>query len=267
MDSDLESKLFTRCTVKKIRRSLHQFTPILIHTRFILFNTQINLAILQTTLLNRLVSVSPQGQSVVLLPSVTTTSLGLGEQVSLVDTSGLLSGSGKTSGLSVLVHRVDDPVVSWVSSDGIVRWVHQDNLVVLVGGVLVNPVRVQNSQVTSSSTNSLLSSDSQRLLVLQLLDTLVGWLTVSSTLWHRSLSTTSSDSNTVDDETLLGLVTQSSGLVWSGRSRSTVDDVLLSVLPTSDSQQESGDIGLLLSLQFFQVFVGTHFSVTFVNEE
>lgn len=202
-----------------------------------------------------------------LLPSVTTTSLGVVEQVTLVDTSGLLAGSGKTSGLSVLVHRVDDPVVSWVSSDGIVRWVHQNDLVVLVGGVLVDPVGVQHSQVAGSSANSLLGGDSQRLLVLQLLNTLVGWLTVSSTLWNRSLSATSSDSNTEDDETLLGLVTQSSGLVWSRRSGSTMNDVLLSVLPTSDSQQESGDIRLLLSLQFFQVFVGTHFSVTFVNEE
>lgn len=238
-----------------------------IHTKFIFFNTQINLASSQSTRLKRLVSVSPQGQSVVLLPSVTTTSLGLGEQVTLVDTSGLLAGSGKTSGLSVLVHWVDDPVVSCVSSDSVVRWVHQNDLVVLVSGVLVDPVRVQHSQVTSSSTNSLLGGNSQGLLVLELLNTLVGWLTVSSTLWNRSLSATSSDSNTEDHETLLGLVTQLSGLVWSRRSRSTVDDVLLSVLPTSDSQQESGDIRLLLSLQFFQVFVSTHFSVTFVNEE
>lgn len=193
-----------------------------------------------------------------LLPSVTTAGLGVVEQVTLGNTSGLLTSSSKTSGLSVLVDWVDDPVDSWVSSDGVVRWVHQDNLVVLVGGVLVNPVRVQDSQVGSSSADSLLSGDSQGLLVLELSNTLVGWLTVSSTLWNRSLSATSSDSDTEDDETLLGLVAQSSGLVWSGRSRSSVDDVLLSVLPTSDSQQESGDVRLLLSLQLFQVFVGTH---------
>lgn len=194
-----------------------------------------------------------------LLPSVTTTGLGIVVQVTLVDTSGFLTSRSKTSSLSVLVHWVDDPVVSGVSSDGVVGWVHQDDLKVLVGGVRVNPVRVQDSQVGGSSTDSLLSSDSQGLLVLQLSNTLVGWLTVSSTLWHRSLSATSSDSNSEDDETLLGLVTQSSGLVWSRWSRSSVDDVLLSVLPTSDSQQESGDIRLLLSLQLFQVFVGTHF--------
>lgn len=193
-----------------------------------------------------------------LLPSVTTTSLGLGEQVTLVDTSGLLTSSSKTSSFSVLVNWVDDPVVSSVSSDGVVRWVHQDDFVVLVGGVLVDPVRVQHSQVGSSSTNSLFGGNSQRLLVLQLLNTLVGWLTVSSTLWNRSLSATSSDSDTEDDETLLSLVAQSSSLVWSRWSSDSVDDVLLSVFPTSDSQQESSDIGLLLSLQFFQVLVGTH---------
>lgn len=193
-----------------------------------------------------------------LLPSVTTTSRGVVEQVSLVDTSGLLTGTGKTSSLSVLVNWVDDPVVSSISSDGVVGWVHQDDFKVLVGGVLVNPVGVQHSQVSSSLSNSLLGGNSQRLLVLQLVNTLVGWLTVSGTLWHRSLSATSSDSNTEDHESLLGLVTQSSGLVWSRRSGGSVDDVLLSVFPTSDSQQESGDIRLLLSLQLFQVFVSTH---------
>lgn len=73
---------------------------------------------------------------------MTTTGLGVVEQMTLVDTSGLLSGGSKTSGFSVLVDRVTDPVVSGVSSDGLVRGVDKDNLKVLVGGVLVNPVGV-----------------------------------------------------------------------------------------------------------------------------
>lgn len=59
-----------------------------------------------------------------LLPSVTTTGLGVVVQVTLVDTSGFLTSRSKTSSLSVLVHWVDDPVVSGVSSDGVVGWVH-----------------------------------------------------------------------------------------------------------------------------------------------
>ena len=193
---------------------------------------------------------------------MTTTSLGVVEQVTLVDTSGLLSGGSKTSGFSSLVDRVDDPVVSGVSSDGLVRWVDQDDFEVLVGGVLVNPVGVQDSQVRSTSTNSFFSGRSQGSLVLQLVNTLVGWLTISSTLWHRSLSATSSDSDSEDDETLLGLVSQSSGLVWSRWSRSSVDNSLVSVFPTSDTMQETHNIRLLLSLQFFQILVGTHFDLT-----
>lgn len=181
------------------------------------------------------------------------------EQVTLVDTSGLLTSGGQTSSLTVLVDWVADPVVTSVSSDGLVGWVQQDDLEVLVGGVLVNPVRVQDSQVGSTAANSLLGGGSQSSLVLQLVDTLVGWLTVSRTLWHRSLSVTTSNSDTVDDKTLLSLVAHSSSLVWSRRSRSSVNDSLLSVLPDSDSLQESQDIRLFLSLQLFQVLVGTHF--------
>lgn len=177
-----------------------------------------------------------------LLPGVTTSSLGLVVKVTLVDTSGFLSSRSQTSGFSVLVHWVDNPVVSGIPSDGLVRWVDQDHLVVLVGGVLVDPVRVQNSQVGSTTTNSLLGGGSQRSLVLQVLDTLVGGLTVGGTLWNRSLSVTSSDSDTENYKSLLGLVTQSSGLVRSGRSRSSVDDVLLSQFPASDTVEETHHI-------------------------
>lgn len=198
------------------------------------------------------------------LPGLSSTSLGVVESVTLVDTSGLLTSGGQTSSFTVLVNWVTDPVVTSISSDSLVGWVDQDNFKVLVSRILVDPVRVQNSQVGSTTTNSFFGGSSQRSLVLQLVNTLVGWLTVSGTLWNRSLSVTTSNSDTVDNETLLGLVTQSSSLVWSRWSRGSVDNSLLSVFPDSDSLQESQDIGLFLSLQFFQVLVGTHFCILFV---
>lgn len=209
-------------------------------------------------LTNRLFSVSPQGQSVVLLPDLSSTRLGVVESVALVDTSGFLTSGSQTSSFTVLVDWVTDPVVTSISSDSLVRWINKNDFEILVSRVLVNPVRVQDSQVGGTTTNSLLSSSSQSSLVFQLVNTLVGWLTVSGTLWHRSLSVTTSNSDTVDDETLLGLVTQSSSLVWSRRSGGSVDDVLLSVFPDSNSLQESENIRLLLSLQLFQILVSTH---------
>lgn len=184
--------------------------------------------------------------------------LGVVELVALVDTSVLLSSSGETSRLSVLVHGVADPVDSGIVSDGNVGRIDKNDLEVLVGGVLVDPVRVEDSEVAGSSANSLLGNSSQRSLQLELVDTLVGGLTVGGSLLGGSLSVSSSDSDSVDDESLLGLVTQSSGLIGSRRSRSSVDTGLLSVLPASDSEQESQHVGLLLSVDFLEVLVGAH---------
>lgn len=55
-------------------------------------------------------------------------------------------------------------------------------------------------------------------------------LTISSTLWHWSLATTTSDTDTVDDIALLGLVAQATSLVGSRGSRGAVDDFQLSEL-------------------------------------
>jgi hypothetical protein len=54
--------------------------------------------------------------------------------------------------------------------------IDKDDLEVLVGGVLVDPVGVQNAQVGATTSNTLLSGGLQGALVLELVNTLVGWL-------------------------------------------------------------------------------------------
>lgn len=71
---------------------------------------------------------------------------------------------------------VADPVDARVAADGLVLRVDEDDLVVLVGRVLVDPVGVQDAQVGAAAANTLLSGGSQGTLVLQLVDTLVGGL-------------------------------------------------------------------------------------------
>lgn len=78
--------------------------------------------------------------------------------------------------------RLDDPVDAGVAADRLVLGVDKDNLVVLVGGVLVDPVRVQDAQVGAAAANTLLSSGAEGALVLQLVDTLVGGLAYKSKL-------------------------------------------------------------------------------------
>jgi hypothetical protein len=129
--------------------------------------------------LNRL-SVTPERQGVVALPGLSAASLGLVVAVALVETAGLLAGGCEAAGLAVLVDGVDDPVDAGVAADGGVLGVDEDDLVVLVGGVLVDPVGVEDAQVGAAATDTLLSGGLEGALVLQLVDSLVGGLACST---------------------------------------------------------------------------------------
>ena len=142
-----------------------------------------------------------------------------------------LSNGGKTSAFSVFVFIGSNPVDSSVSSNGFVEWVNEDDFVEFVCAILTNPVRVEDSKVSASLSYSVFSDSSVGSAWLELVDTLVNGFTVNDTLANWSLSSTSSDSDSVDDITLLSLVTELSGLVWSGGSLDLVDDGKLSVFP------------------------------------
>lgn len=148
-----------------------------------------------------------------------------GSSVALgVETSVLSTGGGETSAFSVLVLGGGDPVDSSVSSDGLVVGVNEDDFVELEGSVLANPVGVENSKVSASSADSLLSDGSVGSVGLELVDTLVDGLSVDNTLGNGLLSTSSSDSDSVDNVALLGLVAELSCLVDSAGSVNLVDD-------------------------------------------
>lgn len=153
------------------------------------------------------------------------------------------------------MNRVGDPVDAGITADSLVLGVNEDNLEVLVGGVLVDPVRVQDTQVGATATDTLLSSSSESTLVLKLVDTHVGGLTcrpeksqlahfyhtksiekkvsmhtVGGTLGGGALAATTSHTDTVDNISLLSLVAETTGLVGTRRTGSTVDSVQLTEL-------------------------------------
>ena len=110
------------------------------------------------------------------LPGLSAAGAGLVVAVALVEAAGLLAGGGETAGLAVLVDGVDDPVDAGVLADGLVLGVDEDDLVVLVGGVLVDPVRVQDAEVGAAAADTLLSGRLEGSLVLELVHTVVGGL-------------------------------------------------------------------------------------------
>jgi hypothetical protein len=161
---------------------------------------------------------------------VTATARGVVVAVTLVDTTGLLAGRGETTSLAVLVNGVADPVDAGIAADGLVLGVDKDDLEVLVGGVLVDPVGVQDTQVGATATDTLLSGSSESTLVFELVDTHVGGLAVGGTLGNGPLAATAAHTDTVDNISLLSLVTETTGLVGTRRTRSTVDSVQLTEL-------------------------------------
>jgi hypothetical protein len=110
------------------------------------------------------------------LPGLPPAGSGVVVLVSTTKTTALLAGGGETTALAVLVDRLDDPVDTRVAADGLVLGVDEDDFVVLVGRVLVDPVRVEDAEVSAAAADTLLSSRLERALVLELVDTLVGGL-------------------------------------------------------------------------------------------
>ena len=181
--------------------------------------------------------------------------------VSLANTTVLLACTGKSTAFSALVDRVADPVHSRVTTNSLVGWVDEDDLEVFVNTILVDPVRVENTEITATSGNSLLGSRSERTLEFEVVDTLTDGFTEGGTLLDRFLSVTTTDTDTVDHKALFGLVAQTSGLVRSRWTRGPVDDVQLTVFPATDPEKETKNIGLFLLLEFFDILVGTHLGV------
>jgi hypothetical protein len=60
--------------------------------------------------------------------------------------------------LTYLVHWLDDPVDSRVPPNGFVLGVNENDFEILVGGILINPVGIENSKVGASSTDTFFGS-------------------------------------------------------------------------------------------------------------
>ena len=91
----------------------------------------------------------------------------------LAETTSLTSGGSKTTHLAMLVDGVDNPVDTSVVADLGMRRIDQNDFKVLHGGILIDPVRVQDTQVGVFASNLLFSETLQIALKLELVDTLM----------------------------------------------------------------------------------------------
>lgn len=91
-----------------------------------------------------------------------------------------------------------------------------------------------------------------------MVDTLADRLAVGGTFWNWLFAVTTTDTDSVDNVALLGLVSQTTSLVRPRRARCTMNDFQLTVLPASDTEEKAQHIGLLFSVQLADVFVCAH---------
>lgn len=149
-----------------------------------------------------------------------------------------LASGGQTTAFAVLVHSLGDPVDTRIVADGNVVRIDKDDFEVLVSSILVDPVRVQDTQVSSNAADAFLSHGAKVANELELVDTVILGLTVDDTLEVRSLAATTADGNSVHNITLLGLVSQAVGLVGTSGASHALDLVALAVLPSSKLSNE-----------------------------
>jgi len=85
-----------------------------------------------------------------------------------------------------------------------------------------------------------------RALPFELQNTLIGRLSIDDALRIGTLSSSSSHSGAVDDEALLGLITQTTSFIRTSRARSTVDGRQCTQLPAANTKQKAQNVALFL---------------------
>mmetsp|Transcript_3127 Transcript_3127/g.3605 ORF Transcript_3127/g.3605 Transcript_3127/m.3605 type:complete len:223 (+) Transcript_3127:204-872(+) len=177
---------------------------------------------------------------------------------SLAKSTALASSGSETSALSVLVYRVTDPVDAGIIADLGVGRIYKDDLVVLHGGVLVDPVRVQYTKVGELASYLLLSNGLKITLKLKVVDTLVLGLTEYHTTVILTLTSSTTYTYADNNVSLLSLVTKTVSLVGTGGAVAANHLWSLTVLPGTNAEKETEGVTLLVTPKLFHVLVGSH---------
>jgi len=215
---------------------------------------------LTVTLETLVVPVEPRGPGTSSLDAI-------GAVSALAKAAGLASGAREASALPVLVHRICDPVDPGVVADLHVGGIDEDDLVVLHGGVLVDPVRVEHAEVGVLPADLLLGDGLEIPLEFDVVDTLVLRLTENHAAVVGALPPSTAHATPHNDVSLLGLVSESMGLVGTSGTMDAGDLGALAVLPCANSEEEAEGVTLLVTPQLLHVFVATHVCADILNTE
>lgn len=176
----------------------------------------------------------------------------------LAETSGLASCRGESTALTVLVYRVTDPVDTRIVTDLGVGRIDKDDLIVLHGSILVNPVGVKNAEVGELASDLFLSNRLEISLELKMVNTLMLGLTENHTTMVLTLASSTTDSDAYNYISLLGLVTKTMSLLGTSGLVATYHLGALTVLPCANTKKETECITLLVTPKLFHILVSSH---------
>jgi hypothetical protein len=164
--------------------------------------------------------------------STTRSTDGLSVAEAFAQSTGALASGGESTQFTVLLDRIADPVDLGVTADGVVVWVDADDFEVFVGGILGDPVGVEDAESAHAATDTFLeeleirkqfgshrepsSHLSNRLQLsvrLQLVDSMALGLAIGATLVHWTFAASTTNADAVDEESLLCTVSQTTCLV------------------------------------------------------
>lgn len=203
-------------------------------------------------------SLSGQLEPVLPVPDSTSRGSDLVSSLSLdAETSVFTTSRCLASGFSALVLVERDPVDFGINSNGSVERINTNDLVVLVLGILSNPVRVEDTDTRAQLSSSPSLGHNLEVSPVGHADTGIGGLTEVDALTQRLLATTTGDTGTVNEESLFGLVTQLVCSLGTRRTGSSDQAITIAVFPGTNSEEEPHQIGLLLLPQLVNVFVCT----------
>jgi len=165
-------------------------------------------------------------------------------------TAVLLARASQTASFTPLVDGVADPVDPGVVADGVVADVDDNDFVELEGGVLTDPVRIEDAKTLHLPADLFFGQRAEALGVLEADDTNGLGLAIDAALLDAALPVTSANPDAVDGVALLSLVAEAAGLLDPGGSGGPVDGGQLAILPVAEPTKEQHHLGLLLFPEF-----------------
>jgi hypothetical protein len=91
----------------------------------------------------------------------------------LSETTSLAASTGETPHFAMLENRIADPLDARIIANLGMIGIHHDDFVILHGGILIDPVRIQNTQVAIATTSLFFCDTLQVTFKFQLIDTLM----------------------------------------------------------------------------------------------